>query len=35
VKNSWSGNNNTPTAVGVNAKGIDNMVFTSFRYYIP
>jgi hypothetical protein len=34
-KNTWSGNNNTPTAPGVNAKGIDNMVFTSFRYYIP
>jgi len=31
----WSGNNNTPTAPGVNGKSNDNMVFTSFRYYIP
>jgi hypothetical protein len=35
VKNTWSGNNNTPTAVGLQPKAIDNMVFTSFRYYIP
>jgi hypothetical protein len=35
VKNSWSGNNNTPTAPGVNAKAVDNMFWTSFRYYIP
>jgi hypothetical protein len=34
-KNTWSGNNNTPTAPGVNAKAVDNMIFTSFRYYIP
>jgi len=34
-KNTWSGNNNTPTAPGVNAKAVDNMVFTSFRYYLP
>ena len=34
-KNTWSGNNGTPTAPGVNAKAVDNMVFTSFRYYIP
>ena len=34
-KTTWSGNNNTPTAPGVNAKAVDNMVFTSFRYYIP
>lgn len=34
-KNTWSGNNNTPTAPGVNGKAVDNMVFTSFRYYIP
>jgi len=31
----WSGNNNTPTDPGVNGKSTDNMVFTSFRYYIP
>ncbi|HKW56805.1 MAG TPA: hypothetical protein VJN42_05545 [Candidatus Acidoferrum sp.] len=35
VRNSWSGNNNTPAAAGVNAKAVDNMLFTSFRYYIP
>jgi hypothetical protein len=35
LKNTWSGNNNTPTAPGVNAKAVDNMVWTSFRYYIP
>lgn len=35
VKNTWSGNNNTPTAVGLQPKAIDNMVLTSFRYYIP
>lgn len=35
TKNSWSGNNNTPAVAGVNAKGVDNMFFTSFRYYIP
>ncbi|MGB9465850.1 MAG: hypothetical protein WBR10_12135, partial [Candidatus Acidiferrum sp.] len=34
-RNSWSGNNNTPTAPGVNAKAVDNMVWTSFRYYLP
>jgi hypothetical protein len=31
----WSGNNNTPTAVGLSPKATDNMVFTSFRYYLP
>ena len=35
VKNSWSGNNNTPTAPGVNGKAVDNVILTSFRYYIP
>ena len=35
VKNTWSGNNNTPAAVGLQPKAIDNMIFTSFRYYIP
>jgi hypothetical protein len=35
VKNSWSGNNNTPTAPGINGKAVDNVVLTSFRYYIP
>ncbi len=37
TKNTWSGNhNNTPAGnPGVSAKAVDNMVFTSFRYYIP
>ena len=35
VKNAWSGNNNTPGTVGLQPKAIDNMVFTSFRYYLP
>ncbi len=37
-RDAWSGNNNsttTPTAPGVTAKGIENMVLTSFRYYLP
>jgi hypothetical protein len=34
-KNVWSGNNNNPTAVGVKPTAIDNMVFSSFRYYLP
>ncbi len=34
-RNAWSGNNNTPTAIGVKPNAIDNMVFTSFRYYLP
>lgn len=35
TRDSWSGNDNTPTVAGVNAKAVDNMLFTSFRYYIP
>jgi hypothetical protein len=34
-KSGWSGNNNVPAAVGISPKAIDNMVWTSFRYYIP
>jgi len=34
-KNTWSGNNNTPTAAGLAPKGGDMMVFSSFRYYLP
>jgi len=30
----WSGNNNTGTP-GISPKAVDNMIFTSFRYYIP
>jgi hypothetical protein len=35
TKSGWSGNNNVPTAAGVSPKAVDNMVWTSFRYYIP
>jgi hypothetical protein len=36
VRNSWSGDGGLPAGTpGVNAKAVDNMVFTSFRYYIP
>jgi uncharacterized coiled-coil protein SlyX len=35
TKSGWSGNNNVPTAVGVSPKAVDNMIWTSFRYYIP
>jgi hypothetical protein len=35
----WSGNNTSPTAAvqpaGIGPKAVDNMVWTSFRYYIP
>ena len=38
-KNGWSGNNTSPTAAiqpaGVGPKAVDNMIWTSFRYYIP
>lgn len=30
----WSGNNGT-TGAGISPKGVDNMVWTSFRYYLP
>ncbi|HUE43743.1 MAG TPA: hypothetical protein VMP12_09265 [Candidatus Sulfotelmatobacter sp.] len=35
TRTGWSGNNNVLTAPGVAPKAVDNMVFTSFRYYIP
>jgi hypothetical protein len=35
TRNAWSGNNGVATAVGVAPKAVDNMVWTSFRYYIP
>jgi len=36
LRNSWSGNGGLPAGTpGINAKAVDNMVFTSFRYYIP
>ena len=33
TKSGWSGNNNTATSVS--PKAVDNMVWTSFRYYLP
>jgi len=35
TKSGWSGNNNAPGVAGVQPKAVDNMVFTSFRYYLP
>jgi hypothetical protein len=40
AKSAWSGSNNNQTVggvvlPGVSPKGNDNMVFTSFRYYLP
>jgi hypothetical protein len=35
VKNAWSGTTATPGATQFNPTGTNNMVFTSFRYYIP
>ena len=35
TKSGWSGNNNTPASVGISPKAVDNMIWTSFRYYIP
>jgi hypothetical protein len=34
-KNGWSGNNNVNGAPGISPKAVDNMVWTSLRYYIP
>jgi hypothetical protein len=34
VRNLWSGNGGTANPSG-NADGTDNMLFTSFRYYLP
>lgn len=35
TKSGWSGNNNVAGAVGISPKAVDNMVITSFRYYLP
>jgi len=35
TKSGWSGNNNTPANIGLEPKAVDNMVFASFRYYLP
>src|SRR3984893_10274525 len=35
TKSAWSGNNNVPGAFTIDPKANDNMVWTSFRYYLP
>jgi hypothetical protein len=36
TRNSWSGTGGLPTgSAGLSTNGIDGMVFTSFRYYLP
>jgi len=35
TKSAWSGNNNVPAAFTIDPKAVDNMVWTSFRYYLP
>jgi hypothetical protein len=36
VKNAWSGTGGFPTgSAGVGPKAVDNMIWTSFRYYLP
>ncbi len=35
AKNGWSGNNNVAGAAGFAPKAIDNMIWTSIRYYLP
>jgi len=34
-KNTWSGNNNTPAAVGLAPKVGDTIIMSAFRYYLP
>ena len=35
TKNGWSGNAGAGCAAGCSPKAVDNMIWTSFRYYIP
>jgi hypothetical protein len=35
TKDGWSGNNNVVGARGIAPKAVDNVIFTSLRYYIP
>jgi hypothetical protein len=35
TKNAWSGTGGAPAGTAISPKGIDNMVWTSFRYYLP
>jgi hypothetical protein len=34
TRSGWSGNNGT-TGAGISPKAVDNMIWTSFRYYLP
>ena len=35
TRSGWSGNNAGATAFGISPKAVDNMIWTSFRYYLP
>jgi hypothetical protein len=35
TRSGWSGNDNGATPFGISPKAVDNMVWTSFRYYLP
>lgn len=35
TRSGWSGNNSGVTATGISPKEVDNMIWTSFRYYLP
>jgi hypothetical protein len=35
TRSGWSGNNAGASAFGISPKAVDNMVWTSFRYYLP
>ena len=35
TRSGWSGNNGGASAFGISPKAVDNMVWTSFRYYLP
>jgi hypothetical protein len=36
TKNAWSGTGGVPTGgLAIGSKAVDNMIFTSFRYYLP
>jgi hypothetical protein len=35
AKDGWSGNNNVVGKPGIGPKAVDNMIWTSIRYYIP
>ena len=35
TRNTWAGNNSNATAAGASPSGTENMILTSFRYYLP